>query len=386
MRKLAVVFAISLAIGAFIGLRADPTTFEGEVVRADARQTLDLPAETVDALDPAVVSTLLSYADDQTLLFNARAALARYPRKAERVIGLYGREAEFQAILHDYGASVIPPIHYYLEHDSYALNVMRYTAEQIERANDLARRLWSGETQPEPERVVETGTGGGELTPELRGWYAVNFIREEGHDFLGQFVVDADGEVQRVQFERVIEGTAQFFTSGVRTLEQKYRRDEPITAGDYAWAGVDLAIMAGAVKVLRAGKAAATGTRAGVATARAGTATARSGLAARALARTGRIGLRIAKYGAIPATIVLAVTHPTAVTGLLFDAASALGVSPTLTVVGGWTLLLLPLVFVGMTLMKWLVRPAIGLLRGLRDFLRWLERGSWRQRNIFSEE
>ncbi|MBA1149620.1 hypothetical protein H0Z60_21475, partial [Ectothiorhodospiraceae bacterium WFHF3C12] len=107
---------------------------------------------------------------------------------------------------------------------------------------------------------------------------------------------------------------------------------------------------------------------------------------ARALARTGRIGVRIAKYGAIPATIVLAVTHPTAITGLLHDAATAMGVSPTLAVVGGWTLLLLPLVFVGLTLLRWLIRPAIALLRGLRDALRWVERGGWRQRNIFSED
>ncbi|MBA1149276.1 hypothetical protein H0Z60_19710, partial [Ectothiorhodospiraceae bacterium WFHF3C12] len=261
MRKLAVVFVISLAIGAFIGLRADPTTFETEVARADARASLDLPQETVASLPPQTLGALLGYADDEVLLYNARAALARYPAKAARVIGLYGDEDEFGTILRDYGASVVPPVHYYLENESYTLNVMRYTAEQIRRANELARRFWTEERTGARQPVQQAAAREQALTPELRGWYAVNFIREEGHDFLGQFVVDSTGDVQRVQFERVIEGTAQFFTSGLRTLEQKYRSDATVTAGDYAWAGVDLAIMGGAVKILRAGKAAATGTR-----------------------------------------------------------------------------------------------------------------------------
>lgn len=374
MRKMLVVLVISLVIGAVIALRAPAEPFEVAVARADARQTLDLPAQTVQALPAQTLAPLLGYAHRPVLLFSAQAALIRYTDKAAQVIALYGEQAEFQEILMRYGTAVVPPIHYYLENTSTALDVMHFTAGQIQQANALARRLWNGAP------VAEAGDSAHPaLTPELRGWYAVGFIRDEGHDFLGQFVVDASGTVQRVQSERVIEGTTGFFTSGLRTLERKYLSDAPLTAGDYAWAGVDLAVMAGAVKLLRAGKAAATG-------ARAGTTAARSGAAARALARTGRIGVRIAKYGAIPAAVVLAVTHPSAVTGLLHDAARALGVPPVLAILGGWTLLLLPLVFIGLTLLRYLVRPAIALLRGLAAALRWVHGGGWRQRRLFSAD
>src|SRR3546814_13275742 len=52
-----------------------------------------------------------------------------------------------------------------------------------------------------------------------------------------------------------------FFAGGLKGLETKLRRDEPIVAGDVGWAALDVAIGVGALKVLRMGKTGVAGGR-----------------------------------------------------------------------------------------------------------------------------
>ncbi|MGO3666813.1 MAG: hypothetical protein ACTJFQ_00835 [Vreelandella alkaliphila] len=57
--------------------------------------------------------------------------------------------------------------------------------------------------------------------------------------------MDSDGDVHWLQSERIVAGLSDFFTStsGIRSLENLWRRDEAIGAADLGWVGVDLLLM-----------------------------------------------------------------------------------------------------------------------------------------------
>lgn len=54
---------------------------------------------------------------------------------------------------------------------------------------------------------------------------------------------DNEGDVHWLQSERIVAGLSDFFTSGIRSLENPWRRDEAIGAADLGWADVDLLLM-----------------------------------------------------------------------------------------------------------------------------------------------
>jgi hypothetical protein len=198
------------------------------------------------------------------------------------------------------------------------------------------------------------------MTPAQRGWYAVGFILEEGHDFLGQFVVKADGDVRQIQSERVLEALNSFLAGGVRGLETKYRRDEPVELGDVGWAGVDIALGVSALKVLRMGRTARVGAGAsGV--------TERSAILGASLLRGSVIGLRVARYGAPFALGYIALCHPSVLNSIFREVAEAVGAPTPLIQALGWTLaLLLPLLLAQM-----LLRPLASVLNAVAGTLRW---------------
>jgi hypothetical protein len=200
-----------------------------------------------------------------------------------------------------------------------------------------------------------------------RGWYAVAFIRDEGHDFLGQFVVKGGEQVDWVQTERVTEAASAFFTSGIRTLETRYRLDQEPGPGDFLWAGVDMALVAGAAKVLRLGRASATGARTGAASARAS-------LATRTVVGAGHRALRLSRYGVPLAVGYAVVRHPSLISSLAAQAATLVG-WPVPVVQGAvWFALLIPLLALAHLLLRWIVKPCLALLRAVTRGLLWLER------------
>jgi len=201
-------------------------------------------------------------------------------------------------------------------------------------------------------RVAGTGKA---LTPEQRAWYAVNFANKEGQDFTGQFVVGVDGSsIEWIWTERITEGVTQFFTSGIRTLESRYRTDQSIRMGDVGWAAVDALIIGSAVKFLKAGRAAAS-------TARASSVTARSAAYSSRLARAGRMAsvmVSNAKWPAVAALAYVVVKHPALLNDVFAGAARALGVPAWMVQVPGWFLVLLPLLL----LTRWLLATVLWLL------------------------
>jgi len=320
------VFALIVAV--LVALRLPPQPVEERLVRLHSQEVFGADSQLLAEPLP-VQATLLDYRSDRLLLLKAQAALQVYPEHARQLLELFGEEPEFREALKTHGEYLIPPvIHFY-----------RNPVSSIEMLNRVA-----GTRQT--------------LTPEQRAWYAVNFANKEGQDFTGQFVVAPDGSIEWIWTERITEGVTQFFTSGIRTLESRYRTDQPIRASDLGWAAVDAVVIGSAVKFLKAGRAAAT-------TARATTVTTRSAAYSSRLARAGQMAstmIGYAKWPAVAALAYVAVRHPVLLNDLFAGAAKVLGVPPWMIQVPGWFLILLPLLLI----LRWLARVCLWFIPARR--------------------
>ncbi|WP_246065533.1 hypothetical protein [Hydrocarboniclastica marina] len=348
MKKAMVFLGVALLMAMLASFASQPVPVEQKLISIRAQEVLpgfdNLEDEPIE-----VQAAILDLGDDPILRLKAQAALLAFPEMARTIFPLYASEPEFQDVLRSYSEQALPPIHYFIHHPVNTVEWMNKAARQYERAVDYIAELRGG--KPTQQEDAEP------LSPEERGWYAVNFIRDEGHDFLGQFVVDDQGETQWVQTERVTEGIAQFFTSGVRQLESDYRTGEDISAGDIGWASVDVLVLASAVKVLRAGRTVAKTTRG------AGLSTRSAALAAR-ITGGGRLILSSARYAKWPVFLgagYLVVTHPSLINDFFTGVADVLGVSPLAMRIAGWLIILVPALY----LLSWLLWPAIALVRGL---------------------
>ena len=376
LSKLSVLlgFALLVAISASFGWDSMP--IEERLVRIQAGATLS-EIEGIESEPVEVQAVLLEYTDDKVLLLKARAALLKYPEFAREIFPLYGTEPEFRSILLAHGESILPPIHYFLHNEIRSVAWMHYAGQRFQEAKASAMNYW-GSDDREPNDAAAPGkrqqAESEALTPEQRGWYAVNFIRQEGYDFLGQFVVDAEGNTRWIQTERLLEGANGFFASGVRAFETKVQTGEDLSPADAGWVAVDALVLVGAVKFLRMGRAAAQSTKsAGVA--------GRSAAYTSRLARAGRVGLTVGRYSKWPAAVALGylvVTHPGIINDVLAGVAEVFGIPTWFAQVLGWTLLLLPLFYILSWIVGLLIHPTILLLRGLIRSLAWVDRRSVR--------
>lgn len=354
MKKLLLICGLAVLLATMFSTLAKPVPIEQKLIHIHAGDVLDdFPGIEDEPVD--IQAILLDMSDDPLLLLKARAAFVRYPEMARSIFPLYGEEPEFRAVLKKYGESVLPPIQYFVSHPVNTIEWMN----TVSRHYQAAKQFFTGKTDPDvPDNAASSQS---KLSPRARGWYAVNFIQQEGHDFLGQFVVDEHGKTEWIATERVLEGMNQFFASGIRNLETRYRSGETISAGDVGWASVDVLIFASAAKVLRAGRAAAVTTRG------ASRGTRSAALAAR-VTRSGKMVLSSARYAKWPLVIgagYLIVTHPSIINDVLAGIADALGYPPMLVQFVGWLLLLIPALYIGSWLM-WLLAPLfMALLRAL---------------------
>lgn len=337
----------------FVTIGVTPESVEQRLIRIQLSHLLPAYAHELDAESVELRAQFIDFADDAVLAAKARIALARYPEMARDILTVYGDRDEFRDALREYGEHVLLPIRYFMLHEVRSVAWLH-----------MAGATWSGLRQRWGGDGAGDGIGDAPREPldaEERGWYAVHFIREEGHGFLGQFVLDGDRNVQWIQSERALEALGSFFAGGVRGLETKYRRDEAIGAGDFGWAAVDLALGVSAVKVLRLGRAGAT----------AGSMTyaQRSAALGASMLRGSRVGLRLAKYGAPVALAYLAVSHPSLMHALMAKAAETLGLPAWAGQLTGWTLLLWPILW----LASLLLGPLALALRGFAKALGWCD-------------
>ncbi|MEX0604469.1 MAG: hypothetical protein WD623_04535 [Marinobacter sp.] len=362
MKKLLLICGLALLVAALVSTVSRPMPVEQKLIRVHASDVLeDFPAIEEESVE--VQAALLDLADDPLLRLKAKSAFLRYPEMARVIFPLYGAEPEFQDILRGYGENILPPIHHFVSRPIGSIELMNRTAQKYQVVKEFFTGSPEGQTS---EQQVQRQPG--ELSPEERGWYAVNFIQSEGHDFLGQFIVDADGDTQWVGTERVLEGLNQFFASGVRNLELSYRSGEEVSAGDIGWASVDVLVFASALKVLRMGRAAAVTTKG----ASRGTRTA--AFAAR-VTHSGRMVLSSARYAKWPVIIgagYLVIAHPSLINDALAGVAEVLGYPAWAVQFLGWLLILIPALYIGSWLL-WLVAPIImAILRSLILSVAWL--------------
>lgn len=400
MKRFLVILLAALALATMASVRWQPEPIEERLVRIRAAEAFpDLVDELAD--EPIeVLATLVDYADDKVLLLKAQAAVLRHPRLAREILPIYGQEPEFREILRTYGEAVLLPIGYFLHNEVRTVAIADSVARRAHEFSDAVSRWWepgaarvpgeraSVDARPAPEgqpaseahsapdahpapresstseaRPTPPEQASRALTPRDRGWYAVHFVRDEGHDFLGQFALDPQGNPQWIQTERVLEGLNALFASGVRSLETKARTGGEIAASDYGWAAVDGLAIVGATALLRAGKAAGAATKA-TTSARSATLSTRAAAYSSHVAKAARIGVRSARYAkwpAIVATTYLVVRHPSIIGDVLSELADAIGWPRWLVHALGWTALLLPLLFVSWTVWRtlaWFARPA----------------------------
>lgn len=378
MRKLGVLLIVSIAAATLITVAAGAASYERRLQRVAVQEALPQLAGRLAHEPAAVTAVFLHYAGEPALVLNARLALLRYPAKTRQVLSLYGLDPSFQEILGTYGANVIPPIAYFRHHAIGTLKVMKF----FEAIAGTITQIWQDD-DPAASEPAPT-EGGATLLATERGRYAIAFIQQEGHDFLGQFVVDAAGEVHWIQSERVLEGINAFFAGGIRALETQYRKGEELAATDYLWAGVDVLAPLAALKALRI-------VRAGVATAgirvKAAAVAGRGARASRPAVRLRRTAVRVpnrvragglggwlVKYSAAAATAYLVVQYPGLITGLAGEIARFMGLPAWTVQLAAWSVILLPALYLGVFLLRLALRPLQLLVKGLAACLAWLDR------------
>ena len=322
-----------------IALAWRPAPYVEQLIRIQAAQELAHIDRAILDEPAQVQAILLDYAADKELVLKAWIALSKYPATSREILLLYGSEPEFKDILRRYGDAVIPVIQYFRENDVWTVKAMQSVTE-------AARNIWDRVTGKERANAKPV-----ELGPTERGWVAVNFIKSEGHDFLGQFSVHPDGKARWNQTDRIVKALASFFTSGVRNLETRIDLGQDVTAADAFWAGLDVALIAVPAKIILSGKAVAQ-------TGKPLTFAARTRLLAPRLLPRGEILRKLGAYGVVAATVYVVARHPSLLNSVFAELANLAGISPWLVQAAGWTVVFALLFY----LFSWLLVPVAKLL------------------------
>ena len=352
MRSRLIELVIALVLAGGLSALASSEAFETRLVRMETQQALPSIKATLAQESADLNAVFLHYASDQALWMNAHLAILRYGDIARIALLEYAVLPEFQQVLVRFGPDAVLPIIYYRDHDIATLRAQHWVGEHYQQLS----RWWNEETEEVQRQGGPTEVSA--WSPYRRGQMGIALLNAEGHGLLNQFVVDSEGDVHWLQSERVVAGLSDFFTSGIRNLENQWRRDKAIGASDIGWAGVDLLLMASTVKVLRAGRV-ARGARVGSIEAQGARTGLRSGLVA-----GGRFASlsRMAKVAAVATTAYVVVRHPSLVSALGANVAKWLGLPVWLGQFAVWFLVLLPVLLVARVVWRFIVAPALWLL------------------------
>lgn len=348
MKSRFIIFALAAVLAVLISLTSKAMPLEQKFIRIHAIESLsEFPGIENEPIE--LQAALVDLANDPLLVLKAKAAMLRHPAMAREIISMYGSSSEFQEILRDYGELVLPAIHYFVSNPIGSIEWMNKLGKQYESV-----KSWFVESESDSPDIEARPGLRQSLTPTDRGWHAIQYIRAEGHDFIGQFVVNPEGQVEWIMTERVMEGLSRFFSSGIRQLETRYKMDEQIEASDIGWASLDVLVFASAVKVLRVGRNVAVTTQTASRTTRSAALTAR-------VISGGRLVLNGARYAKWPLFLggaYLVFTHPSLINDFLAEAAGVIGLPAYVVQIVGWILLLWPALFIIRSLL-WLAMPLI---------------------------
>ena len=343
-----IIFALAALIAIVIGLTSNVVPLEQKLIRIHAIERLsEFPNIENESIELQAV--LADVAHDPLLVLKLKAAMLRYPAIARELLPIYGSSFEFQEILREYGESVLPAIHYFVSNPVGSIEWISKAGKQYESI-----KSWFVNSQNEPPASESVPKLAESLTSTDRGWHAIQYIRAEGHNFIGQFVVNPEGQVEWIVTERVMEGLAQFFSSGIRQLETRYKMDEQIKASDIGWASLDVFVFASAAKVLRVGRNVAVTTQTASGGVRSAALTAR-------VVSGGRLVLNGARYAKWPLLLggaYLVITHPSLINDFLAEVAGLIGLPAFVVQFLGWFILLSPALFLIRSFL-WFAMPFI---------------------------
>lgn len=363
-----IFLSVAALVGALIlSFMGSESSYEEALLGVQIRQ--ESQALGVDmAGQPLLIQALmLDYLADPALVLAARLALTRHPQLAGRILPLYGAEPEFQEVLLRYGDQVLPVIGYFMETEIVTLEWQRRIGVHYDRLRSALAEVLD---EPGKGAAAASDQGGEtplpELTPEEKGWYAIRVLQEEGYDFLGQFNTEGSGRVQWVQSERLLEGINAVLLGGIRRLETRWRQEQTIQTTDLAWASLDVVVLAASVKLVKVVKGVAI---TGQTSHRLSLSSRTALIGSRLIAKSGAVGIVIAKWGAVPATIYLMLRYPSLINATLGELAAWAGWPQAPVRFLFWY----PLVL-GLTWLAWLfIRPLRLILEGLVWMLRRLE-------------
>lgn len=378
--------ALAILIGS-----GPPRPYDEQLIHIQAERTL-APIDPRVMNEPAdLQALLLAYGStgDRVLQLKAWIALDTYPGMTPEILDRYGTAPEFQAILRRYGEAIIPVIHYFRVNDVFTLQAQRAIGNTIQSTTESARKLWDS-LSGQPMNTTPPAVAAAD-TPDNRGWYAIRQIAADGHDLLGQFVIDASGQVSRIQTKRVTQDIGNFLTGGIANLERKSDTGATLTAGDYVDAATDAVFFAAAFKLLRAGRTVATAEKETATAGKGARAVNQAALRTSAAGGTARMSLlqrtrifgaallprtpflaRLGTWGAVIATGYVIFRHPSLINSLLAGLAHTLGIAPPIVQFVGWFLILALLLFLVSGLLNFVWRPVrlgLHLVRGTRRVL-----------------
>ena len=370
--RIALVLAIALALATAIAAGSKDSLYEDQLVDLALRQS-HAPQWKSFAAQPSAVKALLLDYDDE-LAFKAQLAIEKYGDDAQDVLLRFGDDPTFQEVIRQYGENTIPVIAYFVKNDIASVRTL-YLAEQkseeaIAAAKGFWAKLWPSETVESPsatdqekDRPQEPPAYG----PDLRGQRAIAFIAHEGHAFLGQFLLDPQGQAAWVQTERTLGAAKSFFFSGVIGLEKKYKSGQMLEKTDFLSAGLDAFIVVGAFKALKFLRATQQVRAVGVMR--------RTQLLGAPLLRQSAMGRYAMKYGVAAGAAYLVVQHPSLLNGVFVMLGKALGITPFLAKTIGWGLLLALLLVPLMSLLTLALGVGGTVLMVAGKGLRYMRRG-----------
>lgn len=297
--------------------------YEERLTDIAASRGLPMAAYKAAGNSPKLKELFLEAAADRELTGKLELGLLKYGDRARAVFEMFGDDAPFQEILRQYGEGVVPVVDYFMETDMLILKGGYWAHGQMRDAW-LAIRKAILDKQSKPDQANHFPYG-----PRYRGIYAIEAIHVDGHHFLGQFVLDKDGHVQRVQTDRILETIKKIFAGGLIELESKYDSGDRIQLTDIAWAGADLLSVFGVPKALKflggGGKAIEE-----AAIVR------RTTLMGRGVLLGESVGKHVAGAGAKLAAVYLVVRHPSLLSGVFRALGLLAGLPPWISILIGW--------------------------------------------------
>jgi len=266
------------------------------------------------------------------------AAFVQYPQAAPRVYALYAHTPELHEVFRKYGHNQIVPI-------------IEKCLDEGDTLLELGSQFDELMSSPLNKKLEVS-----KVEPAECGWRAILLAHAAGNDFLGQYVIDNDGNAHLLPGNSILAIMKRLTTSGLQGLEKRLVLGVSPTPTEWGLAALDIAVIG------LASKAVATAAKRGIAQVARPTlgyklTTARAGM----MGFTRSFAPRIAKLATIGGVAYLAVYYPNVITGAARVIADAVGVSPLLVQTLVWGIILFVPLWILMTLLVFL-RSVLRLL------------------------